>query len=49
MSRETHINVYAGIAVPKGSIFVRDINRVIDSLKESGIIQNLFIKDVPIK
>ena len=49
MSRETHINVYAGIAVPKGALYVKELNFAIDALKEFGIIQHIFFKDVPLK
>ena len=43
------LTVYAGIVVPKNSLFVDSINRVITGIKEFGVLNHLYTKDVPIR
>ena len=47
-TKETHINVFAGIVVPKYCQFVDDVNRVLFSLIESGILESYTLKKVPL-
>ena len=48
-TKEIHISVYAGLAVPKYSLYVDHLNWAITAMTEFGIIEHFFYREVPLR